>query len=118
VRPLSLIGLLVTVLSISAGQMLFKIAAERANVAQSLFAPSVLTVLFFAVALYGGATLIWVSVLRYVPLTVAYGFMALSFAIVPLLAAIFLHEPLTPRYVIGMVLIMCGIMVALGAKSV
>jgi undecaprenyl phosphate-alpha-L-ara4N flippase subunit ArnE len=96
--------------------MLLKIAAERANAAQALFAPNVLTILFVVLVLYGGATLVWISVLRHLPLSVAYVFMSLSFAIVPMLAVIFLHEPFTLRYVVGMVLIICGILVSLGAK--
>ena len=115
-RLLPFLGLLGTVLSISIGQMLFKIAAERANAAQTLFSVSVLTVLFGAVVLYAGATVVWVSVLRQVSLTVAYLFMSLSFAIVPVLAVIFLHEPLSPRYVVGIILIVCGVGVSLGVK--
>lgn len=117
-KPLPLIGLLTTVLSISVGQMLFKIAAERANAAHTLLAPNVLSVLSIAAALYAIATVVWVSALRYVPLTVAYVFMSLSFAIVPVLAAVFVHEPLTPRYVVGILLIMCGVVVSLSANSV
>src|SRR5262249_36739429 len=106
-----------TVVCISIGQMLFKIAADRANVAQSLFAPGALTVLAAAVVLYGGATIVWVTVLRYVPLTVAYVFMSLSFVIVPAMAALFMHEQITLRYVAGMVLIVAGILVSLSAKA-
>jgi drug/metabolite transporter (DMT)-like permease len=115
-RVLPLVGLVVTAVCISIGQLLFKITAERANVAQSLFAANVLIILCAAVALYGGATLVWVASLRYVPLTVAYLFMALSFVIVPVLAAVFLHEPLTLRFCAGMLLIIVGILVSLGAK--
>jgi undecaprenyl phosphate-alpha-L-ara4N flippase subunit ArnE len=117
VKTLPLLGLLLTVLCISIGQMLFKIAADRANVAQTLLAPGALSVLAVAVVLYGGATLVWVSVLRYVPLTVAYVFMSLSFVIVPALAAYFLHEHLTWRFIAGMALIVSGILVSLTGRA-
>jgi drug/metabolite transporter (DMT)-like permease len=116
VRLAPLLGLVVVVLSISTGQLLFKSAAERANLAQSLLAPSVLVVLCAAIALYGGATLVWISVLRHVQLTVAYAFVSLSFVIVPILAAVFLHEPLTVRFAIGTLLITSGIVVSLIGK--
>ena len=111
-----LIAMLVTVLSISTGQVLFKTAAGRANVANSMLAPDVLGVLFAAFALYGGATLVWVYVLRHVPLSAAYVFMSLSFVIVPLLGWFFFKESLTPRYFIGMALIVAGILLSLSAR--
>lgn len=116
-KLLPLIGLLFTVLAIAGGQILFKIAAERANLAQSLFAPSAASVLLVAVALYGCATLVWVSVLRQVPLTVAYVFMSLSFLIVPVFASLFFKEPLTLRFFMGMLLVVAGIVVSLSGKA-
>jgi hypothetical protein len=56
------IGLLSTVLAASVGQLLFKMAAERANAAQSFFAWDVLSVLCAALTLCVGATLIWIWV--------------------------------------------------------
>ena len=41
-----------------------------------MLAPDVLGVLFGACVLYGGATLVWVYVLRHVPLSAAYVFMS------------------------------------------
>jgi undecaprenyl phosphate-alpha-L-ara4N flippase subunit ArnE len=117
IRPLPLLATLATVLCISGGQMLFKITAARANVAHSLWAPDVLRVLVGACILYGAATLVWVSVLRYVPLSVAYVFMALSFIIVPLLSYAFFKETLSARYFVGLVLIVAGIIVSLTAEN-
>ena len=111
-----LLGLMATISSISVGQLLFKIAAERANSAQSLIAPNVVIVLSCAVFMYAGATLIWIWVLRSTPLTIAYLFTSLSFVIVPLLARIFLHETLTTRVAVGIVLIMCGIVVSISER--
>jgi drug/metabolite transporter (DMT)-like permease len=112
-----LLATLVTVLSISAGQVLFKIAAGRANAANSMLALDVLGILLVAVTLYGGATLIWVYVLRQVPLSAAYVFMSLSFIIVPLLGWLLFKESLTARYFMGMALIVAGILLSLSART-
>jgi len=113
IRPLPLLAILVTVLCISSGQLMFKVAAARANVADSFLSPGVVAVLAPACMLYAGATLIWVSALRYVPLAVAYVFMALSFLIVPVLSAVFFKETLSARQMAGAVLIVIGIIVSL-----
>jgi drug/metabolite transporter (DMT)-like permease len=51
-----------------------------------------------ALMLYGGATLLWVMVLRETPLSKAYMFVALAFALVPLGASVLFHESLGQRY--------------------
>lgn len=117
-RPLVVAGLISTVLSISIGQVLFKVAAERANAADTLYTRNVLTVLLAAVAIYACGTLIWVSVLRYVPLTVAYIFVSMTFAVVPALAIIFLHEQFSLMQLVGTALIISGILISLGAAPV
>ena len=111
-----LIAMLVTVVSISAGQVLFKTAAGRANAANSMLAPDVLGILLAAVTLYGGATLVWVYVLRHVPLSAAYVFMSLSFVIVPILSWLLFKENLTARYFMGMALIVAGILLSISAR--
>jgi drug/metabolite transporter (DMT)-like permease len=112
-----LIAGLVTVRCISAGQVLFKTAAGRANAANSMLAPDVLGVLLAAVTLYGGATLVWVYVLRNLPLASAYVFMSLSFVIVPVLGWILFKEALSARYFMGMALIIVGILVTLSTRT-
>ena len=110
------LGLMATVSSISIGQLLFKTAAVRANSAHSLFAPNVLLALGCALLMYAGATLIWIWVLRSVPLTLAYACISLSFVIVPILARIFLNEPLTARVAAGLMLIICGILISISGR--
>ena len=65
-----------------------------------------------ALVLYGVATVLWVYVLRTVPLSAAYAVFALAFLIVPLLAHFVLDEPLSANVLIGGVIIVVGILVA------
>ncbi|WP_371396803.1 transporter [Fretibacter rubidus] len=105
--------LIATPIMIAGGQVLFKMTSERllargdAAFASVMFDP----VFIAALALYGGATLLWIFVLKSVPLSFAYSFMALTFVIVPLLAAVFLKETIGLRYMIGSALIMAGLIV-------
>jgi len=97
---------------IGVGQILFKMASQKlatngATVFNAVFDP-----LFIAGAgIYALATVLWLYVLKSVPLAYAYSFMALSFVIVPLLAAWWLGETLTLKYAAGASLIMVGLVV-------
>ncbi|MEQ9505025.1 MAG: EamA family transporter [Hyphomonas sp.] len=110
--PLHMIGLLViTPFLIAAGQVMFKMTGMKLAAHPGLPAQSALLSPIFigALALYGGATLLWVYVLKSVPLSYAYSFMALTFVIVPLMARFWLGEDITPRYYLGMVLVLAGL---------
>ncbi len=108
-----LAGLVLTPLLISAGQILFKLTSRRTGEvdAAGLFALITDPYLLVALAIYAFGTIVWVYVLKSVPLTVAYPFMALTFCAVPLLAWGFLGEALSLRYAIGAVLIISGLLV-------
>ncbi|NGO51262.1 EamA family transporter [Allomesorhizobium camelthorni] len=108
-----LAGLVFTPLLISAGQILFKLTSARAGGtdAAGLLAVLVDPYLIAAFAIYGIGTIVWVYVLKSVPLTVAYPFMALTFCAVPLLAWFLLGETLSLRYAIGAGLIIAGLLV-------
>lgn len=109
-------GLLLTPVIISAGQVLFKLTSDRigetnpAGLMKVVFDPLLLT----AFVIYGFGTILWVYTLRAVPLTVAYPFMALTFCIVPLLALVFLGEPVSLKYALGSAMIMTGLLVING----
>lgn len=62
-----------------------------------------------ASTLYGAGTLIWVYVLKTVPLSYACSFMALTFVIVPVLARFWFGEPLNTRHFLGMWLVVSGL---------
>ncbi|MGB0907340.1 MAG: transporter [Maricaulaceae bacterium] len=113
--PPLIIGLLFgTPIMIAIGQVLFKMTSERllargpnASFISAFFDP----IFIAALTLYGSATLVWLLVLKAVPLSYAYSFMALTFVAVPIFAALFLGEYIGPRYVIGSGLIIAGLIV-------
>jgi drug/metabolite transporter (DMT)-like permease len=103
------------VVVVALGQLLFKTVGTRlgANGFEAMLHDHKAAALFLlALALYGMSTLGWVLALRNVPLSTAYLFMSLSFVIVPTLAFFWLGEPLSPRFMVGSLLIVCGIVLA------
>lgn len=110
------IGLLGTPLLIAAGQVLFKFtsASTGAFGVRGLLQLALNPLLIAALVLYGVGTLVWIYVLKSVPLTIAYSFMGLTFCFVPLLAQVFLGETVTLRYAFGAALIVAG-MIAINA---
>jgi drug/metabolite transporter (DMT)-like permease len=111
-----ILGLLVVTLTLGAGQLLFKLAAERLMLGQG---PRALAVSFIsypllaALALYAIATGLWVYLLHGLALSRAYPFVALAFAVVPLLGAWFLGEPLGLRYWLGLGIMLAGLYIIL-----
>lgn len=106
-------GLIGTPLMIAAGQVLFKLTSGTTGDfgVKGLAALALNPLLLAALAIYGAGTIIWIFVLKAVPLTIGYSFMALTFCFVPLLASVFLGEALTLRYALGAVLIVGGMFV-------
>ena len=104
--------ILACVAGIAAGQVLFKYVARALNTSPHPWDPSVLAPFAFALAVYGIATIGWIWVLQYVPLSRAYPFMALSFVLVPAASRMFLAEPLGGTYVVGVGLICVGVIFA------
>lgn len=94
---------------ITAGQILFKYAAVAMRMAGTPWRGSVLAALALALAVYGTATLAWIWVLQYVPLSRAYPFMALSFALVPAASWLAFGERVDLQYVFGTIFIVIGL---------
>ncbi len=103
---------LLCVMAISAGQILFRKAAQTLPEPFTLFALVSNGWLLGSLVLYGTTTLGWVWILRHAPLHLAYPFMGLAFLIVPTLAWAFLGEPLHWRTLAGGALIMAGVALA------
>ena len=104
--------LLLFALGISFGQVLFKIAAERAKErASDGFLVSLLADGYFvlAVAFYGALTLLWIWILMRVPLSRAYPFVVLAFVFTPAFAVLFFGESVNVWYFIGLALILLGL---------
>lgn len=110
-------GLILTPVMIATGQVLFKLASERTGAVDVAGLTGLITNPFLIVALiiYGLGTIIWIFLLKSVPLSFAYPFMALTFVLVPLLAWYFLGEPLTWRKGFGTALVMAGLIVISGS---
>ena len=98
----------------SAGQLLFKMAADSYGTANVGTGERLLVLfcnLYFlsALVLYAGFALLWVWILSFTPLSRAYPFVALAFALTPLLAGSLFGEPISPRLIIGLLLILGGL---------
>ncbi len=104
--------LFLTPAMIAVGQVLFKMTGARLQTENAPFLSIALNPIFLlALVIYGLSTLAWVHVLKSAPLSYAYSFMALTFIIVPLLASLWLHEPIGWRYMLGAALIVSGLII-------
>jgi drug/metabolite transporter (DMT)-like permease len=98
----------------SGGQILFKMAAVRSGAADGTAGERLLGLLhnlYFlsALALYAGFSVLWVWILSFTPLSRAYPFVALAFALTPLLAGSLFGETISLRLITGLLLIVCGL---------
>lgn len=98
---------------LSAGQVLFKLAAidlaKLDAVKMTAFLTPKLAIAFFA---YGCATIMWLFVLRTVPLRLAYPFSALAFIAVPLMSFYWIGEPIRINTLIGAAVILAGVWIS------
>ena len=104
-------------LGMSGGQILFKQAAVHLTgigIADRLL--SLMHNLYFvsALALYGALSLLYVWILTFTPLSRAYPFVALAFALTPALAVWLFGEPVSFRLIIGISLILGGLFLVVG----
>lgn len=107
--------ILLSVAGISVGQVLLKLAALASRNASAqdfgLVGQLLNGYLIAGVAVLGCSTLLWTWVLRSVPLSSAYPYMALAFVLVPLICYFLLGEGMTVRQVLGSALICAGVVV-------
>jgi drug/metabolite transporter (DMT)-like permease len=96
------------------GQLLFKAAALRylpdGPLGERLLSIVLSSYFLVAVVLYGALTVLWVWVLTFTPLSRAYPFVALAFAITPLLGGLVFEEPIALRLMLGIGLILGGLL--------
>ena len=112
IAPLTYVWLIATPFAIAVGQVLFKMTSEKLVDSGAPFISVLINPVFLAaLALYGSATLLWIHVLKTVPLAYAYSFMALTFVVVPLLAAWWLGETVGLKYALGAGLIILGLVI-------
>jgi drug/metabolite transporter (DMT)-like permease len=100
------------------GQLLFKGAALRyaseAPLGERLLSLVQNAYFLTAIALYVALTVLWVWILTFTPLSRAYPFVALAFALTPALGGLVFAEPISVRLVIGIGLILCGLLFVAG----
>ena len=96
----------VCVFCISLGQILFKLVASGDDqLIDKLFTARFI----LAMVVYFGATLLWLWVLRHLPLTTAYPIIALAFVIVPVMSIYALDESIGIKEIIGGITIIVGV---------
>lgn len=117
-RHLSLatIAILLTYsVALAGGQVLFKLAALRftpaARWSDNVVALAFNPYLVVAVLLYALLSVVWVWVLTFVPLSIAYPFVALTFVLTVAAGALLFGEAVTVRLVLGGVMIIAGLIV-------
>ena len=104
----------------SSGQMLFKktaisIAAysknlgEAAGIVDSVIRALQIPWFYFALLVYGLATVLWLYILQRIPLSIAYPFSALAMLIVPIFSFLIFKERLSYSYFMGSILVVSGI---------
>ena len=100
------------------GQLLFKTAALQvpggAPLASRLIGLLQNGYFLAAVALYAALSVLWVWVLTFTPLSRAYPFVAIAFALTPLLGGLVFAEPLSPRLLLGLAVILGGLYLVSG----
>src|SRR5262245_35864795 len=100
-------------IGMSAGQVLFKMAATQLNpgrqFGERLFDLGKNGYFLTALLLYAGFSVLWVWILSITPLSRAYPFVALAFVITPLLGGVFFDEAISIRLLAGLGLILCGL---------
>jgi len=108
------IALLITYAAgMAAGQLLFKAAALRLGDGYPLSTRALLLLqnapFIGAIVLYAALSVLWVWLLTFTPLSRAYPFVAVTFALTPVLGALVFAEPLSARLLVGIAVIACGL---------
>jgi len=100
-------------IGMSAGQVLFKAAANRFNPDRQLAARLLDLAqdgyFLAALGLYAGFAVLWVWILSFTPLARAYPFVALAFVLTPLLGGAVFGEAISLRLLGGIALILAGL---------
>ena len=104
---------ILTVLALSAGQVLFKLASANIEFSASGLVSSLFNLkLFLALIIYAIATAMWLVVLKMTPLRIAYPFIAMAFIFVPVLSYYILGEELHWSTFAGAALIFAGVCIS------
>jgi drug/metabolite transporter (DMT)-like permease len=103
--------------AMAGGQLLFKLAAQRlgsSGAGERLIELAGSPYFYAAFALYSALAVLWVWILTFTPLSRAYPFVALAFAITPLLGGWMFGELIDLRLGLGILAILCGLFLVIG----
>lgn len=103
---------ILTACSMACGQILFKLGAKNWNgetLLQWIWSFMTNPFLVFAVFLYAFTIIVWIYVLKVLPLSIAYPLTALSYVIVPVIAYLLLNEKISIQTIFGSLLIIVGV---------
>lgn len=106
---------LLCVLSMAAGQILFKFGAIALSESGSVFNFRPALLLLSAIGLYGLNSIAWIWVLQRIELGKVYPFMALAFIFVPIFSYFIFGEKFSLQYFFGVALITSGVFVTVRA---
>ena len=109
-----LVPAFLTACMMAIGQLMFSLGARTLNTQTfGLFLSSTFSSAWLtgAIALYAVTILTWIYALKHLPLSVAYPITACAYIITPVLASIFLGEPLPAKLLVGSGLILAGLAV-------
>ena len=107
------------VLTIVVGQILFKMSASGVVLDQGIIQmlSSLLNWRFVsATVIYALGTVVWVVLLKSVPLSRAYPFIAVSFAVMPLIAYVLFDENINVQYLLGLLMFLAGLLIIASAE--
>lgn len=105
------LAILFCILTMVAGQILFKSVALHYNETLSIFNVKFIGLFLTACSMYVVSTCLWVFILRFMELSKVYPFFALAFVLVAFAGYIFFNEPITFRYSVGLFFIVVGLAV-------
>jgi drug/metabolite transporter (DMT)-like permease len=103
----------------AAGQVLFKMAATQSRAEKDSAAQQLMTLwhnahFISAMVLYAVLAILWVWILSFTPLSRAYPFVALTFVLTVAFGGLFFGEPISPRLLLGLVLVGGGLLLVVG----
>lgn len=98
------------VLAIAIGQVLFKKLAILFSITKTVWSLQFVGIGMAAILIYLGASIGWIWLLQYEPLSRVYPYLALSFVIVPVASVWVFGDTLNLQYFVGVVLIVAGML--------
>jgi drug/metabolite transporter (DMT)-like permease len=105
--------LVLTVIGISVGQILFKLAAESLPSRPQVWDIALNYYTIAAIALYAAITFLWIFLLKDGGLSKTYPIMSLSFVLVPAASWAVFGETLDRVSILGLIFIVVGVVLAM-----